>query len=132
MNHHIRSWVFTPHTLVPDNLIQAIRTANNAVEAERVIPEPDEWPTPYAYFAIGRGTNCNSRCFKHLHLVINTAFCGSVAGNRYHLDCTAEQIAEYPTCRDYVNSNPQEIQESYWKIRGVYVYEREWERTWGN
>jgi hypothetical protein len=39
-------------------------------------------------------------------LVFNLAFCGSVAGN--------------------------ELNEAYWKIRGVYVYEREWELSWLN
>mmetsp|Transcript_25085 Transcript_25085/g.52149 ORF Transcript_25085/g.52149 Transcript_25085/m.52149 type:complete len:563 (-) Transcript_25085:168-1856(-) len=130
MNRHIRSWVFTPHTSVPENLVQAIRTANEAPE-KQVVPDPDDWPVPYAYFAIGKGTNCASDHFRHMHLVLNTAFCGSVAGNRYHMDCTKEQTTQFPTCKEYIKSNPKEIRdEAYWKIRGVYVYEREWERTW--
>ena len=129
INRHIRSWIFTPHTSVPENLVQAIRTASLPLE-QQVLPDPEEWPTPYAYFSIGRGTNCASDHFKHMHLVLNTAFCGSVAGNRYNIDCTEEQVSQFPTCKDYIKSNPLEIQdEAYWKIRGVYVYEREWERT---
>ena len=129
INRHIRSWIFTPHTSVPENLVQAIRTASLHLE-QQVLPDPEEWPTPYAYFSIGRGTNCASDHFKHMHLVLNTAFCGSVAGNRYNIDCTEEQVSQFPTCKDYIKSNPLEIQdEAYWKIRGVYVYEREWERT---
>ncbi|MGL4283742.1 MAG: hypothetical protein ACRCSI_09065 [Eubacterium aggregans] len=49
---HMRTWVFTPHKTVPDNLRDAIRTANLPPE-ERVLPDPDLWPVPYGYFAIG-------------------------------------------------------------------------------
>ena len=77
---HIRSWVFTPHESVPDNLVDTIRTASFP-EDKRVQPDPDQWPTPYGYFAIGEGTNCAASHFKHMRIVFNTAFCGSVAGN---------------------------------------------------
>lgn len=50
---HMRTWVFTPHKEVPDNLRDAIRTAN-LPEDQRVIPDPDLWPLPYGYFAIGK------------------------------------------------------------------------------
>jgi Glycosyl hydrolases family 16 len=49
---HMRTWVFTPHKTVPDNLRDAIRTANLPPD-QRVLPDPDLWPVPYGYFAIG-------------------------------------------------------------------------------
>ena len=128
INRHMRSWVFTPHTEVPDNLVDAIRTANRPVE-DRIMPDPEEWPLPYGYFAIGDGTNCPSKHFRHMRLVINLAFCGSVAGNRYHLDCP-KQAKTFDTCKAWVQSRPDELMESYWKIRGVYVYEREFQKKW--
>jgi len=51
---HIRSWAFTPHTTVPDNLLQAIQTANEPSVSDRVMPNPEEWSLPYAYFPIGK------------------------------------------------------------------------------
>lgn len=54
VNRHIRTWVFTPHTAVPKNLVEAIRTAAEPVVANRVMPDPEEWPLPYGYFPIGK------------------------------------------------------------------------------
>ena len=64
-----------------------------------------------------------------MRLVFNLAFCGSVAGNRFQLDCP-KQAKMFKTCNDWIKSDPPEINEAYWKIRGVYVYEREWKREW--
>jgi hypothetical protein len=52
INRHIRTWVFTPHTMVPENLRESIQTAKND-ESERIVPDPETWPLPYGYFAIG-------------------------------------------------------------------------------
>jgi hypothetical protein len=53
INRHMRTWVFTPHIKVPHNLRQAIFTAKYPDERKRVAPDPDTWPLPYGYFAIG-------------------------------------------------------------------------------
>ena len=58
INRHMRTWVFTPHTKVPDNLRKSIVTAKNPIESERVMPDPDKWPLPYGYFAIGELLPC--------------------------------------------------------------------------
>lgn len=130
INGHIRSWVFMPHVNVPENLRDAIRTAAMPEDAQ-VMPDPDLWSIPYAYYAIGEGTNCPASHFRHMRLVLNTAFCGSVSGNRFHLDCK-KQAEQFDTCNDWIKSEPEEMNEAYWKVRGVYVYERQWERTWLN
>lgn len=124
-NRHIRSWVWTPHEGVPQNVRDAIRTSSTLLHGEKkVVPNPDTWGLPFGYFSIGRGTNCKSSHFQNMRLVINLAFCGSVAGNRYPIDCPT-QYTKYPTCEQYVATNPTEIEkDAYWKIKGVYVYQR--------
>jgi hypothetical protein len=130
INTHIKTWVFTPHENAPENLVDAIRTASNPLE-ERVMPDPEQWPIPYGYFGIGDGTSCSADHFRHMRLVFNLAFCGSVSGNRFQLDCK-KQAEQFDTCNEYIKSDPKEMDEAYWKIRGVYVYERQWERQWVN
>mmetsp|Transcript_28729 Transcript_28729/g.60947 ORF Transcript_28729/g.60947 Transcript_28729/m.60947 type:complete len:762 (+) Transcript_28729:27-2312(+) len=129
VNRHIRSWVFSPHGRVPRNLREALRTATEKDEGKRVAPDTTQWGLPYGHFPIGDGTNCPSSHFRNMRLVINLAFCGSVSGNRYFMDCP-EKFKKFKTCNEYVKSEPEELKEAYWKIRGVYVYEREWERQW--
>ena len=80
-------------------------------------------------FWIGDGTNCPSHHFRNMRLVLNTAFCGTVAGNRFSLDCK-NQSKTFETCNSYIKSQPKELAEAYWKIRGVYVYKRSWEKAW--
>ena len=81
------------------------------------------------YTILGDGTSCEASHFRNMRLVLNTAFCGSVCGNRYNLDCK-NQSKTFPTCNNWIKSQPEELDEAYWKIRGVYVYQREWEKAW--
>lgn len=127
MNHHIRTWVFASHSQLPANLQASLDTVDNP---ERVAPDPDLWSLPYGFFPIGQGTNCPSNHFKHMRLVVNTAFCGSVAGNRFHLDCKQQVAANFSSCNEWIKSQPRDLKEAYWKIRGIYVYERKWEHIW--
>ena len=78
---------------------------------------------------IGDQTQCPSRHFRNMRLVLNTAFCGSVAGNRFQIDCK-NQSKSFKSCNSYVKSQPAELDEAYWKIRGVYVYRRSWQQAW--
>ena len=64
MNRLMRTWVFSPHTKVPENLVDAIRTAHQPDERDRVMPIPDEWPLPYGYFPIG---TWQFRCSLNVH-----------------------------------------------------------------
>eukprot|EP00560_Eucampia_antarctica_P008309 CAMPEP_0197825638 /NCGR_PEP_ID=MMETSP1437-20131217/2685_1 /TAXON_ID=49252 ORGANISM="Eucampia antarctica, Strain CCMP1452" /NCGR_SAMPLE_ID=MMETSP1437 /ASSEMBLY_ACC=CAM_ASM_001096 /LENGTH=474 /DNA_ID=CAMNT_0043425721 /DNA_START=103 /DNA_END=1527 /DNA_ORIENTATION=+ len=132
-NGYIRSWAFTPHNTVPENLVQALATADDKDESKRVAPDSSLWGLPYAYFAIGPGTDCTTNHFKQQRLIINLAFCGGVAGNRFYADCPAisknfrnESIFEpVKSCERYIKTNPDEITENaYWKTRSVHVWER--------
>ena len=60
-----------------------------------------------------------------MRIVLNTALCGSVAGTRFFMDCPILH-KEFATCEDWVKSNPKEVDDAHWLIRGIYVYEREW------
>lgn len=71
-----------------------------------------------------------------MRLVINLAFCGSVAGNRFQMDCP-ELAEQYDSCNDYIQSaledgDESKLSEMYWKIQSVHVYQRQWERAWHN
>lgn len=130
-NGYIKSWVFKRGS-IPTNLQDSIETAS--APRDQVLPDPEEWPLPYAYFAIGSGSGCSADHFKNMRLVLNTAFCGAVAGNRFFEDCPAlpggfnVQNDSVLTCNAYIGADPDSLSEAYWKIRGVYVYEREMER----
>lgn len=129
VNKHMSSFVFTPHGEVPENLKETLRTASETDPAKRVKPDPKKWGLPYAYFPIGKATQCSSDHFSNMHLIFNMALCGSVAGNRFFMDCP-ELNEKYGNCDNFVAANTPEMNEMYWKVRGVYVYEREWERAW--
>jgi hypothetical protein len=131
---YIRSWVFPRNQKIPSNLQDAIDSASEQDEKKRLVPDPQSWGLPYAYFAIGPTTGCSADHFKDMRIVFNLAFCGTVAGNRFGRDCPAE-TAEFTTdksqynpveaCNNYIHSRPEILSEAYWKIRGVYVYERQ-------
>ena len=131
-NHYIKSWVFTPRDTIPDNLADAMATAGQSGDAV-VVPDPTSWDLPYAYFAIGDTTGCSADHFKNMRIVFNLAFCGTVAGNRFTRDCPdlakKFNVSGDPvlTCNAYIESNPDILSEAYWKVNGVYVYERELE-----
>jgi hypothetical protein len=142
-NHYIRSWVFPKSDDIPSNLQESIDTAaaagsslkHSKEETEHndmsTKPDTDTWGLPYAYFAIGETTGCSADHFQNMRLVINLAFCGTVSGNRYFTDCPF-QAKEYNinndpvfSCNAWIQSQPKELDEAYFKIRGVYVYDRE-------
>jgi hypothetical protein len=138
-NRHIKSWVFSPRDDMPQNLIEAIETASSEDASKRIMPDPHSWGLPYAYFAIGEETGCSADHFKNMRIVFNLAFCGNVSGNRFARECPTEaerynvtnefsgQLDPVETCNAYIEANPEALEEAYWKIKGVYVYERELE-----
>ncbi len=70
---HIRSWVFSPHTKVPENLRETISTASEVDPELRVQPDPSLWPLPYGYFAIGEHlVSCHACFIDHSDYTSNT------------------------------------------------------------
>ena len=126
---YIKSWVF-PRSAIPANLQDSLGSDPSV----RVRPDPMQWPTPYAYFAIGEGSGCSADHFANHRLVINLAFCGAVAGNRFQRDCPIlyekynvrnDSVA---TCNAYIDSLEAQSaleMEAFWKIKGVYLFQRE-------
>ena len=134
-NQRIRSWVFPRNEEIPENLQAAVETSS-LQSSERLSPDTDQWGLPYAYFAIGQYTGCSADHFQNMRIVINLAFCGTVAGNRFLADCP--EIAKlnltgggdpWETCNAYIDSNPKALEEAYWKIRGAYVFQRSHDST---
>jgi hypothetical protein len=124
---YIKSWVWAQDE-IPANLMDAMLSADND-KHERVVPDPTTWDVPYAYFAIGNSSGCSADHFQNHHIILNLAFCGTVAGNRFQMDCPLEanwtQLSDpVAACNAYIESIPEELGEAYWDIRGVYVYER--------
>lgn len=130
INQHIRSWIFTSHNhRIPKNLQDSIDHGSGKTDNPTIAPNPDEWGVPFGYFPIGDGTDCASTHFRNLRLVINLAFCGGMAADRFSVDCP-EQHEHYKTCSEWIKSRSDSLEEAYWKIRGVYIYQREWVRAW--
>ncbi|CAJ1959855.1 unnamed protein product [Cylindrotheca closterium] len=129
-NGYIKSWVFKRNS-IPENLQESMDTASS--NDASVLPDPDTWPLPYAYFAIGDKSGCSADHFKNMRLVLNTAFCGAVAGNKFAADCPKEADKfnvdgdSVLTCNAFIDDEADRLTEAYWKIRGAYVYERELE-----
>jgi len=147
VSRSIKSWVFRKDGEVPQNLLDSIGVQSGgsvtSSSSTTAVVNATTWnAAPYAYFAVGDGTGCSADHFDQMHLVINLAFCGAVAGNRFAKDCPdlAQQFAVYAkkedgtptkqidpvaTCNAYIASNPSILDdEAYWKINGVYVFER--------
>lgn len=141
VNGYIKAWVFPKSEGIPTNLQQSLAASSSSTDDDDdddsmmlIRPDPSSWPTPYAYFAIGDKSGCSADHFQNHRLVINLAFCGAVAGNRFQKDCPAlyekynvhnDSVA---TCNAYIDSDEaQEVlnNEAYWKIKGVYLYQRE-------
>jgi Glycosyl hydrolases family 16 len=139
-NGYIRSWVFPRLQGIPDDLASSITDSQATGEGTTSGPTPpnpndSSWGIPYAYFAIGDHSDCSADHFQNMRLIFNLAFCGTVAGNRYFTDCPAivEKFPPSPSylhndpvaaCNAYIRSNPDELNEAYWKIKGVHVFQR--------
>jgi hypothetical protein len=135
---YIRSWVFGRNQDIPANLQDSIATAamnhgQRSSKKSSTLPDPTTWDVlPYAYFAIGNGTRCSSDHFANMRMVLNLAFCGNVAGNRFARDCPelAQKFATHnnsdpiAACNAYIASNPSALDEAYWKIQDILIYQR--------
>lgn len=109
----VRSWAWRADN-VPSAVLRSYETGRAG--------DTDDWGTPYGYFPIGDGTECPSGHFRNMHVVFNLAFCGTVAGNRFKLDCPQE-AEEYGSCEAYV-SDKRNVEEAYWLIDGMRVWQR--------
>jgi hypothetical protein len=81
-------------------------------------PNPNNWGTPYARFAVGANSQCSSDHFNSHNIIFDTTFCGDWAGSVFASSC-------YPQsdCTNFVRYNPAEFSEAYWLINYVDTYE---------
>ncbi|CAK0807715.1 unnamed protein product [Prorocentrum cordatum] len=82
-------------------------------------PTPEAWGTPYSFF--GLGLNCPKEHFARMQLMFDLSFCGDWAGGTFARDCP--RFAERMTCEELVAFHPEELQEAYWSIRALDVYQ---------
>jgi len=109
----IRTWAWKEGE-IPEEVIDAYNGGD---------VDTDEWGLPYGLFPIGEDSDCPSGHFRNMRIVFNLAFCGTVAGNRFGLDCPAEK-EKYGTCEKFV-SNDSNVEEAYWLIEGMRVWQRQ-------
>ncbi|KAK4122446.1 glycoside hydrolase family 16 protein [Parathielavia appendiculata] len=103
----IRVWSW-PQDQVPAN----VRSAN---------PDPSKWGKPS--FAAGGNTCDVKRAFNNMRMVLNINFCGDAAGGTWGETC--KSTTKTDECYTYVQWHPEAFKETYWKIRGINVYQLE-------
>ena len=115
----MRAWAFVPRKSAPENLLRALK--------KREAPAPDAWPLPYAYFRLDADGGCAPSHFRNLRLVVNLAFCGAVAGTKFHLDCPRLSTRPQRTvqdCEAYVRGDAAAMDEAFWEINGIQVFRK--------
>ncbi|KAL2256118.1 hypothetical protein VTK26DRAFT_2154 [Humicola hyalothermophila] len=83
-------------------------------------PNPANWGPPS--LAATSKTCDVKKSFNNMRLVLNINLCGDAAGNIWD-KCKAQTRSN--SCADYVQHNPSAFKESYWKVRGIDVYQLE-------
>ncbi|KAL2140383.1 hypothetical protein VTI28DRAFT_3875 [Corynascus sepedonium] len=84
-------------------------------------PDPSKWDKPA--FAAG-GNSCDvTKAFKDMRMILNINFCGDAAGGLWGETC--QSTTGVSQCSKYVQENPDAFKETYWKIRGIDVYQLE-------
>eukprot|EP00929_Paragymnodinium_shiwhaense_P067432 TRINITY_DN33944_c0_g1_i1.p1 TRINITY_DN33944_c0_g1~~TRINITY_DN33944_c0_g1_i1.p1 ORF type:complete len:662 (+),score=171.97 TRINITY_DN33944_c0_g1_i1:58-2043(+) len=107
---HIRTW-FWPHHLEPADIAD-----------QR--PRPEDWGAPYSYFSLG-AENCSPEHFKNMRLVFDLTFCGDFGAATFAASFGCPKEAKEMTCEEFVAAHPEKLQEAYWSIRKLDVYQ--WE-----
>ena len=152
---YIRSWVFAPRETAPPDLLQVLskdeENKNKNLETDKAKekndedeheqerdtqaahPTPDSWKPPFAYFHLGQdhtksGSGCSPSHFKNMHLVLNLAFCGAVAGQKFWQDCphlsSGNQSRTIVDCESHLKNNPTALNEAYWSINSIHVFRK--------
>jgi len=79
------------------------------------IIDTDNWGEPQAYFP---DTDCNfASYFNNNNIIINLTFCGDLAANTYASSGCPD------TCQDFVQNNPDQLNNAYFLILWLKVYE---------
>ncbi|KXX81783.1 hypothetical protein MMYC01_202994 [Madurella mycetomatis] len=95
---------------------------NVPLDVAKGTPEPDSWGTPsFAAFS----NTCNiKKGFRDMRMILNINFCGDAAGNKALWGGCAAKTG-HDECYTYVQWTPEAYEETFWKVRGINVYELE-------
>lgn len=85
-------------------------------------------PDPDRDFGLPSFTTVGGECtipehFANHNIVLNTAFCGTYAGQDYFWQQTSCARSGWATCNAYVAANPSAFNRTYWAINSVKVYQ---------
>lgn len=83
-------------------------------------PNPASWAEPLAKFQ----GSCNFQTvFRNQSIVIDTTFCGSWAGKQSVWEADQVCTSKAATCQEYVQNNPQDFAQAFWKFNSIKVYQ---------
>ncbi|KAF9786552.1 hypothetical protein IL306_012559 [Fusarium sp. DS 682] len=85
-------------------------------------PDPLSWGPAAARFNGGDGCHLDDH-FKEHRIVFDTTFCGDWAGSPSAWDSNPETSA-LGDCKTYIATNPSHLQEAYWLINSIEVYQK--------
>jgi hypothetical protein len=112
----IRIWFFPPSG-VPESLFDDYEG----------IPDPESFGTPSASFAGPCSDSFGEKFFNH-SIIIDTTFCGGWSGGTFGSGSSSCPVSAGKTpiesCVDYVAANPAAMEEAYWRIKSIRVYEK--------
>ncbi|OAA59155.1 glycoside hydrolase family 16 protein [Niveomyces insectorum RCEF 264] len=110
-------------TLLDDYEIRIWHWPRHAVplDVRRGRPEPWTWGRPLGDMTQRRGGCDVAENFHTLTIIINTDFCGDNESD--DIWTSDKACAAYPSCPEYVASQPEAFRETYWLVNSIKVYE---------
>lgn len=109
----IRVWFFERNS-IPADL--------TALSEDSTTPTMDDWGIPVAEFS---DASCNiDSHFSNHQIIFDTTFCGDWAGEASTWNASSCYNADTaPTCVKYMETNPTDLQNAYWTINGLWVFQ---------
>jgi len=104
----IQSWFFRHGTQLPPDL-----AAGN--------PDPESWGKPYSFFRLSEDS-CPKRHFANMSIMLDIALCGSYGDALFKSMCPSES-KKSDSCNEYISKYPQAMQQAYWSIHSLDVYQ---------
>lgn len=105
----IKIWFF-PRNSIPTNVLSAAPNPSST----------GSWGKPNALFKPTQPGAIDLH-FKDLQIIFDTTYCGDWAGNAWNASTACS--AKAPTCEAYMATNPVELNEAYWAINSIKVFQ---------
>ncbi|KAK3325448.1 concanavalin A-like lectin/glucanase, partial [Apodospora peruviana] len=84
-------------------------------------PDPSTWGKPH--FSVDDSSCAIKTAFHDMRLVMDITFCGDAAGNPGIWGQTCATSTGEAVCADYVDKNPDDFKDVFWKISYINVYQ---------